>query len=890
MESYKCCLCFTRKFLWSEAQPPADVRAAFDAHSEGGTQMTADQFRRFLAEAQGDAAVADVERVMEQALELRHRQLFHRKHFKPVFTLDDFHHYLFSEELNPPLRSQVHQDMTAPLSHYYIYTGHNSYLTGNQLSSDCSDVPIIKALQNGVRVIELDMWPNATKDNIDILHGRTLTSPVELIKCLRSIKEYAFSASPYPVIITLEDHLTPDLQAKVAEMVIETFGDMLYYPDSESPKEFLSPEALKKRIIISTKPPKEYLEAKNVKENDGDTKKVQESNEAWGMEVPDLQTELECSDKGHGRSLWLMHGFYKANGGCGYVKKPDFLLSTGSDNEVFDPKAILPVKKTLKVKVYMGDGWRMDFKKTHFDPYSPPDFYTREHAFEASPYPVIITLEDHLTPNLQAKVAKMLTKTFGNILYTPTLESLEIKEKEHEGQKVDEEAWSEEVSDHEAITNDHELNEHYQEEDPEEGNGKPPIKYKRLIAIAAKKMQGDLTEALKIDPHKVTRLSLSELALEKAASSHGTELIRFTQRNLLRIFPKGTRVTSSNYKPLLGWMHGAQMVALNMQGYGKPLWLVHGMFKANGGCGYVKKPDILLNDDPDQLFDPKATLPLLKTLKVRIYTGDGWRFDFHKSHFDTFSPPDFYARVGIAGVPVDTSTTMKQTKIINDCWMPVWDEEFEFELRVPELALLRIEVFEHDVSDQDDFAGQTCLPVWELRTGIRSVSLCDHKGRPLKSRRRTKNTAAAMTAGVAHLATAKLRRATFMASTPPPSQGRVYPSGGLLELIRSGVVRAIPPKDAAAALRTEGFRLLDVRPAWEHEKARVGGSLHVPFFVADTDPTPVTLLKKWVHFGYIGLWTGQHLTTINEQFLPQVEELVPDKEDKLLVACGEGLR
>ncbi|RWW35127.1 hypothetical protein GW17_00000095 [Ensete ventricosum] len=107
MGSYKCCLCFTRKFRWSEAQPPADVRAAFDAHSEGGTHMTADQFRRFLAEAQGDAAVADVERVMEQALELRHRQLFHGKHFKSVFTLDDFHHYLFSEELNPPLRSQV---------------------------------------------------------------------------------------------------------------------------------------------------------------------------------------------------------------------------------------------------------------------------------------------------------------------------------------------------------------------------------------------------------------------------------------------------------------------------------------------------------------------------------------------------------------------------------------------------------------------------------------------------------------------------------------------------------------------------------------------------------------------------------------------------------------
>lgn len=49
--------------------------------------------------------------------------------------------------------------------------------------------------------------------------SRTLTTPVELIKCLKSIKEHAFSASPYPVIITLEDHLTPDLQAKVAQVV-----------------------------------------------------------------------------------------------------------------------------------------------------------------------------------------------------------------------------------------------------------------------------------------------------------------------------------------------------------------------------------------------------------------------------------------------------------------------------------------------------------------------------------------------------------------------------------------------------------------------------------------------------------------------------------------------
>lgn len=62
--------------------------------------------------------------------------------------------------------------MTAPLANYFIYTGHNSYLTGNQLSSDCSDVPIIKALLRGVRVIELDLWPNFNRDDIQVLHGR----------------------------------------------------------------------------------------------------------------------------------------------------------------------------------------------------------------------------------------------------------------------------------------------------------------------------------------------------------------------------------------------------------------------------------------------------------------------------------------------------------------------------------------------------------------------------------------------------------------------------------------------------------------------------------------------------------------------------------------------
>ncbi|KAI3458552.1 hypothetical protein Pfo_015215 [Paulownia fortunei] len=447
--------------------------------------------------------------------------------------------------------------MTAPLSHYFIYTSHNTYLTGNQLSSDSSDIPIIRALQGGVRVIELDLWPNSTKDNVDVLHGRTLTTPVELIKCLSSIKEHAFSASEYPVVITLEDHLTADLQALVAEMITQTFGDMLFTAGSELLREFPSPESLKRRIVISTKPPKEYLEGKKVK--------VKENN-------------LEKDDDTEGEDL-----------------------DTDEDDE-----------------------------------------------------------ED---PKLQKQVA------------------------------------------------------------PE---------YRNLIAIPAGKGKGGMQDWLRVDPTKVRRLSLSEQELEKAIPEYGKDIVRFTQQNLLRVYPKGIRLDSSNYNPLIAWMHGAQMVAFNMQGYGKSLWLMHGMFRANGGCGYVKKPDFLLKAGSNsEVFDPEADLPVKTTLRVTVYMGEGWYYDFSHTHFDTYSPPDFYAKIGIVGVPADI--IKKKTKTMDDNWIPTWDELFEFPLTVPELALLRIEVREHNASAKSEFAGQTCLPVSELRKGIRAVPLYSRKGVKYKS-------------------------------------------------------------------------------------------------------------------------------------------------------------
>lgn len=87
--------------------------------------------------------------------------------------------------------------------------------------------------------------------------------------------------------------------------------------------------------------------------------------------------------------------------------------------------------------------------------------------------------------------------------------------------------------------------------------------------------------------------------------------------------------------------------------------------------------------------------------------------------------------MGIAGVRADC--VMKKTRTIEDQWVPMWDEEFTFPLTVPELAVLRIEVHEYDMSEKHDFGGQTCLPVSELKQGIRAVPLHDRRGTRYKS-------------------------------------------------------------------------------------------------------------------------------------------------------------
>jgi phosphatidylinositol phospholipase C delta len=90
-------------------------------------------------------------------------------------------------------------------------------------------------------------------------------------------------------------------------------------------------------------------------------------------------------------------------------------------------------------------------------------------------------------------------------------------------------------------------------------------------------------------------------------------LVNHTREHLVRVYPKGTRVGSSNYEPHKFWAAGCQLVTVNWQTVGESLIyaqfhrniphdhplldlgfsMVQAFYACNGRAGYVLKPEPL---------------------------------------------------------------------------------------------------------------------------------------------------------------------------------------------------------------------------------------------------------------------------------------------------------
>uniref|UniRef100_A0A8C6TYA6 1-phosphatidylinositol 4,5-bisphosphate phosphodiesterase n=1 Tax=Neogobius melanostomus TaxID=47308 RepID=A0A8C6TYA6_9GOBI len=580
-----------QKFLDSLCLRP-EIQSIFEeCGSKRKPFISLDQFMDFINRRQRDSRLNEVlypPLKREQVRQIMERYETNSSQLeRDQISLQAFCRYLGGEENGavPPERLDLIDDMNQPLSHYFINSSHNTYLTVGQLTGLSSVEMYRQVLLTGCRCVELDCWKGRPPDEEPyITHGFTMTTEISFKEVIEAIAESAFKTSPWPLILSFENHVdSAKQQAKMAEYCRTIFGDALLIDPLEKyplvPGQPLpSPQELMGKILIKNK--KKHYHHRPSSSGSIRRREVDEQS-PLANDCPLTESNgSQCLSNGEERLAERM------------VKDSDPRKSIGHD------RTGLCVQGTASSEVNA----------------------TEEMS----------TLTDVL-------------------FYLPCSSSFTERNKFYEMSSF----------------------------------------------VETKAM-----DILKNSPVK---------------------FVEYNKNQLSRIYPKGTRVDSSNYTPQLFWNVGCQMATLNFQTLDLPMQLNMGVFEYNGHSGYLLKPEFMRR--MDKCFDPftEDTVDgiVANTIKIRVMSGQ----------FLTDKKVGVYVEVDMFGLPTDTKRKYRTKTSNGNSLDPVWDDEtFEFnKVVLPTLASLRLAVFE----ENGKFIGHRILPVSAIRPGYRYINLKNELNQPL---------------------------------------------------------------------------------------------------------------------------------------------------------------
>uniref|UniRef100_A0A8C8JUJ7 Phosphoinositide phospholipase C n=1 Tax=Oncorhynchus tshawytscha TaxID=74940 RepID=A0A8C8JUJ7_ONCTS len=358
-----------------------------------------------------------------------------------------------------------------------------------------------------------------------------------------------------------------------------------------------------------------------------------------------------------------------------------------------------------------------------------------QYAFKASPYPLILSLENHCTVEQQTVMARHLRTILGKRLLTKPLKDHPLKDlpspEELRGRilvkgKKDVQHLNQLGKTSSVDTSSDDEASSRNKKDPVVSSKLSPELSELVVYCRSVPFRGFQHSAQK-PPDELS--SFNENDALKHIKDTGKLFVRHNSRQLSRIYPSGQRLQSSNYDPQDMWNGGCSMVALNFQTPGEQMDLNQGRFLPNGRCGYILKPSFLCS--PSSSFNPEITgggpghIPTQLTIRI-LSAQQLPKINTDKPN----SIVDPQVWVEIHGVAIDNSRD-KTHRIDNNGFNPRWDSTLSFQLQVPELALVRFVVEDHDHKAKNDFVGQYTLPFTSLRTGYRHVHLLKADGSSL---------------------------------------------------------------------------------------------------------------------------------------------------------------
>uniref|UniRef100_A0A8C1GBB3 1-phosphatidylinositol 4,5-bisphosphate phosphodiesterase n=1 Tax=Cyprinus carpio TaxID=7962 RepID=A0A8C1GBB3_CYPCA len=599
-----------QNFLNKLSPRPEVERIFVELGSKGKPFMSLDQLMEFINRKQRDSRLNEVlypPLKRDQVHQLMERYETNTSQLeRDQISLMGFTKYLGGEENSvvPPERLDIIDDMNQPLSHYFINSSHNTYLTVGQLTGLSSVEMYRQVLLTGCRCIELDCWKGRPPEEEPIItHGFTMTTEISFKEVIEAIAESAFKTSPYPLILSFENHVdSAKQQAKMAEYCRVMFGDaLLIDPLEKYPlvpgQQLPSPQELMGKILIKNKKkhPHRASNGGSIRRKDGTDEQSSPLN------------DCPLSDGEVGQ-----------------------LMSNGGEKLAERMTKDLDIRKSID----RGDGESDEEEEEE----PIPDPKKHNNTDEGTAYSEVNATEE--------------MSTLVNYI--------------------------------------------------------EPVKFKSFEAASKRNKYFEMS-------------SFVETKGMDTLKNSPMEFVEYNKKQMSRIYPKGTRVDSSNYMPQLFWNVGCQMVALNFQTLDLPMQLNMGVFEYNGHCGYLLKPEFMRRTDKH--FDP-FTMDIVdgivaNTVKIKIISGQ----------FLNDKKVGVYVEVDMFGLPADTKRKYRTKTSNNNSLDPVWDDEtFVFnKVVLPTLASLRVAVYE----ENGKFIGHRILPVSALRPGYHYICLKNELNQPL---------------------------------------------------------------------------------------------------------------------------------------------------------------